>query len=76
MCTSDASSFLFISLNAKKVQIAAWLVCCLLFVFSLSDVCIGSNIRVRGMKERGRLFLPGVFNQTKVEEYLTSLRYS
>lgn len=66
----------FLQFKCKKIQTAAWLECCLLFKFSLSDVCIGSNIRVREMKEKGRLFPPGVFNQTKVEEYLTSLGYS
>jgi len=45
-------------------------------MFSLPDVYIGSNIRVCGRKEKARLFPPGVINQTKVEEYLTSLRYS
>lgn len=57
----------FYQFKCKKLQTAAWLECCLLLMFSLFDVYIGSNIRVRGMKRKGRLCPLGVFNQTKVE---------
>lgn len=76
MCAADANSLLFNSFKSKKAQTAACLECCLLFMFSLSDVCRVSNMRVQGMKEKVRLFLPAAFNQTKMREQLSSLRHS